>query len=520
MSVLLDELLVADGEDRSAGWSALQALEPRFELSASGPEVVRRTWLDTFDWRLHRAGLTLEHGIAGARSWLTLTADTGEQLSSGADGVSWPSVVDDLPASPLRDRLDRVAGIRALLPMAEAQSSVQQIRVLNHDAKTVARIVLDRPTRRGRPHALAHVSVAPVRGYEKDGARIVEVLRGQPGVEASTTSVFEQALASAGRVPESYSSKVDVPLDPSMSAVAAVSTVLRTFCATLEANVSGVIEDIDTEFLHDLRVAVRRTRSVLKLAGDVLPGSMAERFAPEFKRLGDITTPMRDLDVFLLGFDTRAGELLAAEAADLEPFRAHLARRREAERRRLIRRLRSPRFRSLLVDWRAALDAALGSGADASGDLSTAKELAEQRVSRAYRRVVKHGAAITPDSPAEQLHTLRKRCKELRYLLEIFSSLQDPAAHRRVVRELKDLQECLGDFQDSQVQREAVSELAAQMTSEGAVPSAAILAMGELASQLEAHQRWARNDYAGRFERFMRPKNRLAFAQLTGTKMP
>ena len=89
---------------------------------------------------------------------------------------------------------------------------------------------------------------------------------------------------------------------------------------------SGVIADIDTEFLHDFRVAVRRTRATLKLTGDVLPDAMADRFAPDFKWLGDLTTPTRDLDVFLLGFDEMAGDLQAADAADLDPFHAHLGR--------------------------------------------------------------------------------------------------------------------------------------------------------------------------------------------------
>ena len=56
-----------------------------------------------------------------------------------------------------------------------------------------------------------------------------------------------------------------------------------------EANLDGVIRDIDTEFLHDLRVAVRWTRAALKLAGDALPGDLAALFAPEFRWLGQLT---------------------------------------------------------------------------------------------------------------------------------------------------------------------------------------------------------------------------------------
>ena len=92
-------------------------------------------------------------------------------------------------------------------------------------------------------------------------------------------------------------------LRPETPAAVAIAEMLTGFTAAIEENVPGTIASIDTEFLHDLRVAVRRTRSILKLVGDVLPDGLAERFAPEFKWLGDLTTPVRDLDVYLLELD-------------------------------------------------------------------------------------------------------------------------------------------------------------------------------------------------------------------------
>ena len=344
--------------------------------------------------------------------------------------------------------------------------------------------------------------------------RVARILSRAPGVQASRGSVYEQALATAGREPHDYVSKVDIPLSPSMPAPLAVTTVLETFLGALEANLSGVIADIDTEFLHDFRVAVRRTRATLKLTGDVLPDAMADRFAPDFKWLGDLTTPTRDLDVFLLGFDEMAGDLQAADGADLDPFRAHLATEREVARRRLARGLKSVKFQQLLTDWRLALSEVTASSADGSLGL-TARELAEKRVRRAYRRVIKHGSAITADSPAEQLHTLRKRCKELRYLLEIFASLHEPTAHRRVVKELKALQDCLGEFQDGEVQRRTVGEFVTQMANETTVATDTLLAMGELAAQVDTAKRRARSDYADRWDQFTRAKNRHAVAELT-----
>src|ERR1700755_2795153 len=138
-------------------------------------------------------------------------------------------------------------------------------------------------------------------------------------------------------------------------AAVAVAEMLAGFAAAIEENAPGTIASIDIEFLHDLRVAVRRTRSILKLAGDVLPENLAERFQPEFKWLGDLTTPVRDLDVYLLEFDAMAARLTSAAPHDLDPFRSFLVRHRTAERRRLVRGLRSQRFKQLMSDWRTEL---------------------------------------------------------------------------------------------------------------------------------------------------------------------
>jgi CHAD domain-containing protein len=86
-----------------------------------------------------------------------------------------------------------------------------------------------------------------------------------------------------------------------------------------------------------------------------LPEVMRSRWEPAFKWLGDLTTPVRDLDVYQLGLPTLGGWLVAADPADLEPFATHLRSRRTAERQVLVRGLRSARFRRLVTEWQQEL---------------------------------------------------------------------------------------------------------------------------------------------------------------------
>ena len=55
-----------------------------------------------------------------------------------------------------------------------------------------------------------------------------------------------------------------IELDPQAPAIEGYRLVLANLDEAIEANRQGTIDDIDPEFLHDLRVAVRRSRSILR----------------------------------------------------------------------------------------------------------------------------------------------------------------------------------------------------------------------------------------------------------------
>ncbi|HEX4660254.1 MAG TPA: CHAD domain-containing protein [Streptosporangiaceae bacterium] len=299
---------VLNGDAGSDPDEVLRLPGSAFALSDGTRSItVRRLWLDTFDWRLYRSGLALEQVSSRGGTQLVLTGRDGtviaaEQAGRPGGRVRWPARLDALPLGPLRDHLGPVAGVRALLPVARAVSTVRDRRVLNSDDKTVARLTVDRMsvTYPAAGDVAPRLAVTALRGYQTQAQRMIDLLAATPGVaNGGSQSALEAALAAAGRRPGDYSSKIDVRLAPGMPAAVAMAAVLTALLHTLEANVNGTVRDLDTEFLHDLRIAVRRTRSALKLAGDVLPGDLVSRFRAEFKWLGDLTTPTRDLDVYL-----------------------------------------------------------------------------------------------------------------------------------------------------------------------------------------------------------------------------
>jgi CHAD domain-containing protein len=501
-----------DGE-RPAPQAVREALAPRFSVvPAARPRTLRRTWLDTFDWRLHRAGLTLEYVTGRGPAELVLCGTAGERITAPANGTRWPVLAERLPGGPLRDRLQGLTSVRALLPAAKAASTVSKFRLCNADEKTVAWLTVDclHPARPAATALPARLSLSAVRGYQGQTDRIARCLAAQPGVFPSMLPSLDAVLATAGQAPGGYTNKVDVELSATMPARLALATVLLRLLGTLEANVAGTIRDIDTEFLHDLRVSVRRTRTALKLGASLLPESLTDSYRPAFKWLGDLTTPTRDLDVHLLTFAAGAAGLTSAGPADLEPFHHYLAGRRAAEQRRLARALRSARFTTLTTAWRSAL-----TGLSPPRRGPDAAHAAARIIGHAHRRILTLGGAISTDSPPKKLHDLRKRCKELRYALEFFASLHDPPAHRQAVRELKGLQDCLGTYQDCQVQQEEIRAAAADLLASGGVPATALLAMGDLAAHVGEREQRALCEFSGRFAAFSSREALARFAVLT-----
>ena len=508
------------GTGPDAVHAVTEAVSDSIAWANGGPgSTCRRTWLDTFDWRLYRAGLTLEQATARGRVELTLTGRDGEVLASerlDLDGkVGWPSLLTALPPGPLRERLEPVAGVRALLPVARAASRVAELRAVNGDAKTIARLSVDRMSVSfpARGLAPARLTLTPVRGYQGQADKAARLLAGVPGVSVDRGSALDTAMAAAGYRPGELTGKATaISLSPAMPAATAMAATLTALLDALEANVPGTVRDMDTEFLHDLRIAVRWTRSALKLCGSALPSDVAASFAPEFRWLGDLTTPTRDLDVYLLGFSGMAAGLVGAAETELAPFRDHLLKSRAAAYRQLARGLRSARFARLTAEWRAAL-----ASVRASRKRLTVAQLADARIAAAHRKALRAGEPITASSPAESLHNLRKRCKELRYVVEMFGSLHDPAQRWQAVRELKALQDCLGEFQDAEVQRAEIRAFAAQMLADRSAPAETLLAMGEIAAGLAVRQQQARARFDGRFADFASPPSQARLSALART---
>jgi CHAD domain-containing protein len=310
-----------------------------------------------------------------------------------------------------------------------------------------------------------------------------------------------------------------VPIDPRSSADDATRLILRHFLAIIEANRSGVCDAVDSEFLHDLRVATRRTRSLLRGTRQVLPAHVVSQFAGEFRWLSGITSGPRDLDVYLLELPDYADRLPGTKRSALEPLRELLETRRHREYSRLETLLGSERFIRLMEGWRKYLERGKSRRSPALAVVPVA-EFASGVIWKAHKRVLRRGRQIADDSPSQLLHELRKDSKRLRYLMEAFSSLYPASQVAKGVGRLRALQSVLGGHQDIFVHMVALRELASDLARNGA-SGETVEAIKHLANSLSAEGAGHRGRFAEAFAKYDSAKNRSVarslFRQRTAT---
>lgn len=498
--MIATELIATDEHPLTAARAALAGLVP---MRISEAETFERVYYDTFDGLLYEAGLTLR--FERGRLILERRDGGGEMISEAVNGpLATPAKIEALLPGHMREQLHLLVGVRAINEIARVVLTSSTVAVLDELEKTVVRLQVESPAgMRGR------VIVRPLRGYQRECKRVTEALLDSSALALAGRPLVDEAVLMRSGNPGGIRSEVDVELYSQDPAAVAVSRILIRLADVGEGNLPGVLANTDTEFLHDYRVALRRTRAVVREMPGVFPESRYRWLREELKWLQTATGEVRDLDVYLRDFEELRELAPKALQADLEPLLRVLEDRHGQARATMLADLGSDRARALLSQWRELLEALATMPVEDRPDARTPiGELASQRIRKVHRRMVKMGKAIEPSSPPTDYHELRKKGKELRYLLELFGrQLHDPDVVKPMIKALKGLQDVLGHHQDREVQIETLRALADDVVQQPG-GARALMAMGALIERLEHDAEQARGEFHERFEAFSSKEQR------------
>jgi inorganic triphosphatase YgiF len=440
-------------------------------LCPSGPKTRKLTsiYFDTDDLFLNNQGIALRVRRSG-RQWIQ-TVKGGGSVRAGLHQR------DEWEAPVAHDRLDftKIAdpGLIALFsddalrqrlrPVFETEFT-RTIWLLETEAGDQVEMALDRgEVRAGQVSSpISEVELELKAGNPAVLFELALALQASVALRPENASKAERGYALCAAPLSRVAVKSSLPeLGRAMTVDAAFRTIAWNCIGQLQDNQSRLQQGYDPEFIHQMRVAVRRLRSALNLFGAAAPGIKDTALTAELRWLVGELGPARDWDVFLGETLPPIVEALPQDAG-LMRLQQAAGRLCQAARERACAAATSPRYHRLLLTlgswlwrepWRETAKAA--EPAQLGQPLAA---YAATTLGRSQRQLCRRGRNLAQLN-AEQRHALRIAAKKLRYAADFFSGLYPRKASRRYLQALADLQDELGVLNDQAVTGQLLEQI-------------------------------------------------------------
>lgn len=467
---------------------------------------------DSVNRRLTRQGyrLTCAPAGEGAESW-ALTGPDGAVVTTARLSPAASLFDSDLPKGALRNLLEDLSRGRSLQPIAEIGMTETLIALRDHQGKIRCRLSLARAMGDDGRTAM-DLTVLALKGYEGDADRVRERIERDLGWPGACVPALDRLLADALPLPGRIGTELraDDPAGPVMR------EILSAQLDVLEDRLPGVLADRHPDYLHQFRVAIRRTRSALSQLSAALALEGRAEAVDGFRWLGRVTGPVRDLDVQLM--DLAARRAHSADAADLGALARHLLALKTAAHRDLVLELSGARFQTLAARWRDSLSPSSANWTATEPLRAPFADLVAARGATLLRKVLRDGRRIGPQSEADRLHDLRKRMKKLRYVTEFLAEVLPREKTKPAIKALKGLQEVLGRLQDREVQVAALHRYGRDLAGRKGTEAETLMAIGAWSEELDRDRRDARAEFAAAFETFADKETQALFHAIFGDR--
>jgi CHAD domain-containing protein len=224
-----------------------------------------------------------------------------------------------------------------------------------------------------------------------------------------------------------------------------VRRLVGLFHQSLLANVGGALDGSTTEPLHDLRIAIRRIRCVLRAFRKPLRKTSAKRIDDDLRRLNRALGTVRDLDVWIAFCERMAAEGDYAKHRYWPKFMVYQKGLRHLHHATVRRHLRGAGFAALRMRINRflflELAAAVGQAAEPIGPL------ARRAIAKTLRQALKLREWRYSSVPEER-HELRIALRRVRYYCGFFEEMLGPGVHK-LGRRAQRVERVLGDMRDA-----------------------------------------------------------------------
>lgn len=387
------------------------------------------TYYDTARQDLARAGITLCHRLEHrTHTWqLTLPLNQHrEEIEVLGQGPLPPTVFQDLLVLHL--------GERPLFPVATLKTRRTGVRI-HGDLSPIADVILDHVAvaQNGKvTQRFREVGIEQLDGADGGLCDIERQLRRAGADNHDGRPKLFHALSLAA--PES-----DARPGPDAPVIEHVTAAFVRHVRWLTAHDPGTRLGHHPESLHQMRVAARQLRAILRAAAPLLHRGWAESLQEELAWLSRVLGPARDLDVQLAYLRREATTFGARDRRSLDRFVGHLVEERSKAQEVLLRELKGPRYFTLIGRLRAAAQRP-----EAVSSPVTLHDLATRAFKKLRKAIRRAGAA--PDDAT--LHDIRIKTKRARYVADLARPVAGKAA-TRFITQARIVQDRLGMHQDA-----------------------------------------------------------------------
>jgi triphosphatase len=439
---------------------------PKLELHDSGIALrlrhAGRQWLQTL-----KGGGSVQAGLHSRNEWEVPVQRAALDFSA-AQGVDW----DELLRPSLRRKLQPVfvTDFTRSSRMLEFQGAQIELCMDQGEVRAGQLISpiceLELELKSGEPLQLFELALA-----------ILEIVP----FELETVSKAEQGYRLLSKYSE-HPVKGSAPhLDISDTLAGALEKLIWSCLQHFQGNLQGAMAGEDAEYLHQMRVALRRLRVVLRIAEKVSADPVLAGLYKDISELCVALGRIREWDVFIAQTLQPACERLAGHAG-LQALLAASERQRAECYAALRGAAHSRELQRLLLRFAIWMN---GDYLKSRTGQQQAKEFATRRLRKLARRFAQASQDLQT-ADAARLHALRIVAKKLRYSAEFFADLYGRNAAGSFLGALGEVQDVLGEINDIAVAHRLLDGLSADAGAKrkGNITEAVTLCRGWIAHDL------------------------------------
>jgi len=439
--------------------AAREALRRRLDAyGQQAPVKVASVYFDTADRRLlsARAALRVRRIGEGAAAQWVQTLKTGDHAGALTRRGEWEAAVtgarprpESLADSPLQRLLGEEPARLVPVFRTRFERTVRAVRLrdarievafdegqISAGRRTEPVCEIELELKDGSPSAIFELALELI-GQGRSALAL------RPAVESKAARGYRLAQRGIDRPVPADAEGFCALLQPHRTHLEAVRRIVGHGVHRVLANVPGAMRGDDIEYVHQARVALRRTRSALRVLG-VAKGA-DDPIGRDLRWMADCFGATRDWDVLLTH---SLPSLRRADRSRDEVQWSRLLERAQARRRHQQRRLCAALGGARFA--RAALRLLQWAEAPAAPTAAQLLQVARRAIERGHDRLMA-AARDLPDLSPQGQHRLRILAKRQRYALELVAPCMPTGAPARTLKRLARLQQLLGEINDVHV---------------------------------------------------------------------